>query len=331
MQVALDLTGADATLSFDRAFRADVSAYVADVSASAASLASLEIGPILQGLFDLLRNWRIECPSDLVFLIKALVTIEGVGAALDPAFDFFGHVRPRLERLVKQQYRPKAIRRRMIRAAGGYVDLIEELPTDLRALLTLFRRQDFAFSLRHEGLDRLSTTAGRASRTIAYGLLVAAIIMGSAVLILAERGDDKFGLLSALGFVRIFSTAFVVGVLGLWTLQTREAPRHQPGRREDEDRPAARSDSCARTWTVTPASRRPAKIPTAKQRVATRFACNSARFSGFEPAPYSDGNPRAKTHMQMIARNAKLDSRTDRRGRSFDCQATMNATTHCNM
>ncbi|MHC4273021.1 MAG: hypothetical protein ACYSUR_05065, partial [Planctomycetota bacterium] len=182
----------------------------------ATSLANMQIGPILQGLFDLLRKWQIECPSDLVFLIKALATIEGVGTSIDPTFNFIGHVRPRLERLVMSRYRPKAIRERVTRAVGEYVDIMEELPTDLRALLSQMRRREFAVNLQHEGLERLSTTIDRASRTIAYGLAMAAIIIGSAVLILAERGDGSFGLLSILGFIGIFSTAIVIGVLALW-------------------------------------------------------------------------------------------------------------------
>ncbi|MHC4103234.1 MAG: ABC1 kinase family protein, partial [Planctomycetota bacterium] len=75
IQVALELTGADAVLGFDREFRTEVAEYVSELSAGATSLANLQIGPILQGLFDLLRKWQIECPSDLVFLIKALATI----------------------------------------------------------------------------------------------------------------------------------------------------------------------------------------------------------------------------------------------------------------
>ena len=216
IQVALELTGANAVLGFDREFRTEVAEYVSDLSASATSFANLQIGPILQGLFDLLRKWRIECPSDLVFVIKALATIEGVGASIDPTFNFIEHVRPRLERLVMSRYRPKAIRERVTRSVGEYVDIMEELPTDLRALLSQMRRREFAVNLHHEGLDRLSTTIDRASRTIAYGLAMAAIIIGSAVLILAERGEGSFGLLSILGFIGIFSTAVVIGVLALW-------------------------------------------------------------------------------------------------------------------
>ena len=74
--------------------------------------------------------------------VPALATIEGVGSALDPTFDFLGHVQPQLEELVKSRYRPEALRRRLTRAAGAYVDLVEELPADLRALARQVRRRD---------------------------------------------------------------------------------------------------------------------------------------------------------------------------------------------
>jgi len=213
INVVIALSGAKPTLAFDREFRGEVSIYVNEISADATSLANLQIGPILQGLFGLLRKWDIECPSDLVFLIKALATIEGVGATIDPTFDFLGHIRPRLERLVKDRYRPEAIKQRVMKAAAGYVDIIEELPADFRALAALFRNQGLAFKLQHEGLDRLSITIDRASRTIAYGLSVAGIIVGSSVLILAERGQSSLGPLTMLGLAGIISTALIVGIL----------------------------------------------------------------------------------------------------------------------
>ncbi len=94
--------------------------------------------------------------------------------------------------------------------------VVEELPTDLRVLLSQIRRRDFAVNLRHDGLDRLSTTIDRASRTIAYGFVVAAVIVGSAIMILAERGDDSFGVLSILGFGGILVTWVMIVSMALW-------------------------------------------------------------------------------------------------------------------
>lgn len=216
IQVAIDLTGADSVLGFDREFRTEVAEYVSNLSADAESFGNLQIGPILQGLFDLLRKWQIECPSDLVFLIKALATIEGVGTSIDPKFNFIEHVKPRLKQLVMSRYQPKAIKERVTHALGAYVDLMEELPADLRVFLSQIRKRDFAVRLRHEGLDRLSMVIDTASRTIAYGLVIAAIIIGSSVLILADRGGFSFGLLSVLGFTGILSAAIAIGVSTLW-------------------------------------------------------------------------------------------------------------------
>ncbi len=155
---------------------------------------------MLQGFFDLLRKWKIRCPSDLVFLIKAMMTIEGVGREWDPSFDLIGHVKPMLQQKLLERYRPGAIKDRLVRSLASYIDIVEDLPGEVRSLLAQTRRKNFAINLHHQGLDRLSNTIDRASRTIAYGLIFAAVIMGASILILADAGTGLGGLLSKIGF-----------------------------------------------------------------------------------------------------------------------------------
>ena len=213
IQTAIDLSGADQSLLYDRRLRADVSAYIQGFQAPSGSLEDLQLGAMLQGFFDLLRGWQIRCPSDLVFLIKALMTIEGVGREWDPTFDLVAHVKPLLRRKVLERYRVSAVRARMIRSLASYVDIIEDLPGELRSLLSRTRRKDFAINLHHQGLNRLSYTIDRASRTIAYGLVLAAVIMGASILILADSGQGLSGTLSKIGFGVLLMVAVVA--LGL--------------------------------------------------------------------------------------------------------------------
>ena len=49
---------------------------------------------------DRLRAHHVRCPGDLVFLIKALSTIESVGESLDPDFQMIDFARPYVEKLV---------------------------------------------------------------------------------------------------------------------------------------------------------------------------------------------------------------------------------------
>jgi ubiquinone biosynthesis protein len=74
IRAAIDLSGAEPTLEFDRKLRNDVSELISGIRIDEGSLEDLRLGDLLRGLFDLLRRWRIRCPSDVVFLLKALMT-----------------------------------------------------------------------------------------------------------------------------------------------------------------------------------------------------------------------------------------------------------------
>jgi len=226
VHVALNLSGGDPLLEFDRKFRADVGEYISGLSLAGGSLEDLELGPMLHGFFDLLRTWRIVCPSDLVFLIKALATIEGVGRTIDPTFRLVSHVRPKLEQLVRRHFGPRAVSRRVTQSLGAYVDIIEELPTELRALISQARRNGFAIDLKHQGLERLTYTMDRGSKTVAYGVVVAAVIVAFGLL--ANRGGAATGMLTAIGFIALGATLVVV--LGLAFINIRKWPSKKDDR-----------------------------------------------------------------------------------------------------
>ena len=228
LQTAIDLSGAEQSLMYDRRLRADVSEYIDGFQAPGGSLENLQLGAMLQGFFDLLRKWQIRCPSDLVFLIKAMMTIEGVGREWDPTFDLIAHVKPMLQRKLLERYRLGALKERLVRSLASYIDIVEDLPGEVRSLLAQTRRKDFAINLHHQGLNRLSNTIDRASRTISYGLIFAAVIMGASILILADAGTGLGGALSKIGFGVL--TLVTMIALGLTAINWWKARRDRRGR-----------------------------------------------------------------------------------------------------
>ena len=66
---------------------------------------------------------KVQCPGDIILMIKALSTIEGVGEDLDPEFDLIGFASPHLESLIKRQYSREAIWSRLKRSGGRYLNL----------------------------------------------------------------------------------------------------------------------------------------------------------------------------------------------------------------
>ncbi|MCI5066294.1 AarF/UbiB family protein [bacterium] len=169
------------------------------------TLETLDFGVVLQDFFELLRRNGIRLPSDIIFLIKAITTMEGVGEWLAPHFDPVQHTRPFLERLVAERYGFRALRTRVERTVMKYAELAEELPFELQNLLAQIRGNHFSISLEHNKLERLTGTIEYSSGNIALALIVAGVITASSILILAgslaEDGGDLFQTLGIFGLL----------------------------------------------------------------------------------------------------------------------------------
>jgi ubiquinone biosynthesis protein len=188
--VVTTLAETDPAITTNRAFRADVFDFIGRFQN--VSLAELDMAELLEDFFAKVRKHHMRVPADLVFLIKALTTIQGVGERLAPDFEVIAYVRPYVERLVRQRYGPKALMARARRAANSYVRLAEEVPGQVRSLLYDFKKNKVTVNLEHRGLDELTRTIDVSVTTVANALIVSAVIVGSSVLLLAATGTDPW-------------------------------------------------------------------------------------------------------------------------------------------
>lgn len=209
VRTALALGGADPTLADDRSFRTDVYHFIDNFKGG--TLESLRMGTLLDEFFNVLRNHKLQCPADIVYLIKAITTIEGVAEELAPEFDLVSYVTPYVEKLVKQRYSLGAIKERFQGAAIAYADLVEELPGEVTDLLTRVKRNQVSLNLEHRGLDHLTREIERASMNISWSLVLAAFIVGAALLVLADSLDRSTGILAWLAGT-LFIAALVLAV-----------------------------------------------------------------------------------------------------------------------
>jgi ubiquinone biosynthesis protein len=191
----------------DRNLRADVHAIVSEFQGT--PLERLNLGRVLQDFFATLRAHQVRCPADIILLIKALTTIESVGRDLEPSFDMVAFVRPYLERLVQKRYSMSALRMRFQRSLVQYAELAEELPGELRPVISLLRRNKLAINLEHRGLTDLTRTIEHASRNISFALIIAAIFVGSSILILAARSPGLVAF-TAIGIAGLVGAAVLV-------------------------------------------------------------------------------------------------------------------------
>lgn len=192
-----------------RALKRDLTDFIDDYSEI--PLQELNTGRMLGDFVDILVHYRIKFPADFMLLIKALVTMEGVGRRLDPDFNMIGHLKPFMERLVRERTSAGNLTREAGHLFSTYSSLIRNLPRDIKELLNRINRNKFKIDLEHRGLDRLITDIDKSSNRLSFSLLIAALIVGSSLIMQTEKGPMLFGF-PMLGFLGYS----IAAALGLW-------------------------------------------------------------------------------------------------------------------
>ena len=163
----------------------------------------IDLGQVLDDFFQTLRRYGLQCPPDVVLLIKAMSTIEGVGARLDPDFDMVTFAHPYIAKLLKDRYSPKAIVRRIKVASESYLRAAEKLPTDISAIMRKIRRNEVKFDFELRRMEELIETVETATDNVAHSLLISAIVIASAILVHSAPSEQisVLGTLGVIGFV----------------------------------------------------------------------------------------------------------------------------------
>jgi len=201
----LDIRG-DTGAADARSFRRDVGELVA--SYSDLTLDAIDLSLLLRDLVGFIRAHHLSIPPDLVLLIRALVTIEGVGRELDPHFDIGAQVRPLFRELTAKRYGPRRLLSQTARTADDFQRIATLLPEVLGHSLESIKRGELTVKFDLQHFERLVRQLTRASHTLAAGVVVAGLIVGSSLIIRAGVGLIPLGIV---GFT-------IAALLGCWLI-----------------------------------------------------------------------------------------------------------------
>jgi ubiquinone biosynthesis protein len=176
-------------------------------------LKSAPISGFLKVLLDLIPRHRLRIPADIFLMIKALATTEAVGYSLDPDFDLAAKTGPYIRRIVLERLHPGRLAKELLRSGSDLVQLLKEIPGETRDILQQIRQGRVKIGFEHRGLEDFAFHIDRSSNRIAFALIIAALIVGSSLVIQTQIGPYLFGfsVLGLFGFL-------VAGIFGLWLL-----------------------------------------------------------------------------------------------------------------
>jgi len=146
------------------------------------SLESIDLSVLLGELVGLTRRHRLRIPSDLVLLIRSLVTIESTGRALDPRFDIAGRLKPKLQRLVIRRFQPSRMLRQAALVATDLQRIATLLPDVLGHSLESIKRGELNVRFDLQGFERLVSQLTRAANTLAVGVVIAGLLVSSSLI-----------------------------------------------------------------------------------------------------------------------------------------------------
>lgn len=169
-------------------------------------LAKLQLGQMLADVTGILRGHHLALPSDLALLIKAFITLEGMGRALDPDFHMADQALPLLRAAVRERWRPKVLADRATRVLQQGLALAAGIPSDLMRLLRAARRGRLQLHIDVQHIRELGDQLDRAASRVSVSVVVAALIVGSSIVMTVGGGPTllglpAFGLLGFLGAV----------------------------------------------------------------------------------------------------------------------------------
>ena len=173
-------------------------------------LAEINVSALLWKLIETAKRFDMHMQPNLLLLQKSMVVVEGVGRELYPKLNVWAVARPFIFKLMKKSIDPKAAVKK------GYDTMIEmaeftaTLPSQLTSVFNKVINDRLRIEFAHLNLDELNARIDKTGDRLVYGMVVAALIVGSSIIVMAGKGPMLFDLpvLGLAGYV-------VAGILGL--------------------------------------------------------------------------------------------------------------------
>jgi predicted unusual protein kinase regulating ubiquinone biosynthesis (AarF/ABC1/UbiB family) len=210
-------------------FRRRVSAQVAALQGATAR--QIEIGRIVIELARGAAEAGVRLPPELTTLGKTLLALDQVGRTLDPDFDPNASIRRNAAETMQRHLRKQASPANLLSAALEMNELVQQLPSRANQVLETLAENRLRVTV--DAIDEVQLMNGlqKIANRITLGLVLAALIIGAAMLM---RVETRFRIFGYPGLAMLLFLAAAIGgillVLNIVLHDERRAHRRGPPR-----------------------------------------------------------------------------------------------------
>jgi len=176
-------------------------------------LKDVRIGKLLHHLLELASRHRLRIPPNIFLMMKSMTTVEGVARMLDPEFDLFSRAAPFIRSVLMERYSPQRLSTDAFQMTADLIKFTRRFPQDLLDIARLARRQQLCLKIEDRGLERTLSTHDQISNRLSFSIIIAALIIGSALIVISEIPPLFYGI-SLIGIIGFTAAA----LMGIWLL-----------------------------------------------------------------------------------------------------------------
>jgi ubiquinone biosynthesis protein len=183
-------------------------------------LQQMDIAKILSEVFSISFMHHIRLPSDFAMLIRTIIILNGVGSQLDPDYKLVEALEPFVRQLVQDKMSIKRIGGSAVRTFEALNMLAQRLPNRLDDLWDQLDEGELTVGVSVRDLRMIIQRLDRVANRLAFALVVAALIIGSALILMGGEGTQTLFRIPGLGFaVPVAQVSFILaGLTGAWLL-----------------------------------------------------------------------------------------------------------------
>ena len=179
---------------------------------------SVNMGRLLSRVLRVSTEHKIRLPASFAVLAKVFTNIDGICRQLDPDFNFTTIARTYVGRAVRSELRGETTLNELYRSLAAARSFLFALPEQMERLMRKAVEGTLRVEFKHQGLEDIEATFARSANRISIALIVAAMIVGSSLVVSAGKGSTGwFGLptLGLLGYIAalVFGVWLIVSIM----------------------------------------------------------------------------------------------------------------------
>jgi ubiquinone biosynthesis protein len=183
-------------------------------------LQHMDIAELLGQILSISFTHNIRLPSDFAMLIRTMIILNSLGNKLDPNYQLVTRLEPYVRRLVQDKLSIRQVGANALRSVSSLNMLIQRLPNRLDDLWDQLDEGNLTVGVSVRDLASIIRRLDRIANRLAFAVIVAALIVGSALILMA--GPDVKALFQIPGLnvsVPVAQVSFIAaGLTGAWLL-----------------------------------------------------------------------------------------------------------------